>query len=366
MSTKPCPTCGELLPVNALFCGNCGTRLQPGAAAAQPQAGPSPVFGPPPASFGPPAGQPPAPFPSAPSQPGQGPAPQGFAPPPQPGGPPPQGFGPPPQALNAPAQPGAPGFPSQPGGPAQPGFGPPPQGFAGPPPQPGRPPQGFAGPPPQPGMPPPGFAGPPAKKRRGGLIAVIVILLLVLVVGGVAGTILLTRGTPKHPTTGGSGGGTTSATATPSAPAGFQPFKNALYRVLYPKDWLAQQMPIQQGDEEQFLAPSGAITRSLTVDVFDKTRPAKDEDDTLCLGFSGNPTAQVTPTTATLGGQQWTREDCAARNLPGTPTLKAVVESVIYKDKLYTISYVSSPDKTFASDRSAYYTPMEQSFTFLT
>ncbi|HEX6778892.1 MAG TPA: hypothetical protein VF099_11865, partial [Ktedonobacterales bacterium] len=81
---------------------------------------------------------------------------------------------------------------------------------------------------------------------------------------------------------------------------------------------------------------------------------------------SGNPTAKVTPTTVTLAGQQWTREDCAARNVPGAPTLKATVESVIYKGKLYTISYTSSPDATFAADRSKYYTPMEQSFAFRT
>jgi hypothetical protein len=233
---------------------------------------------------------------------------------------------------------------------------PPPQGFAGPPLQPGA--QGGA-------MPP--APRPTAKKRRTGLMVALVVVVLVVLVVGVGGFLLLTRGTPKNSTNTGSGGnGSRSATATSSVPAGFQQFKNSAFSILYPNGWKAQEMPVQQASEEQFLGPAGAVTRSLKVDVFDKTRPPKEEDDALCLGFSGNPTAQATPTTVTLGGQQWTREDCAARNIPGTPTLKATVESVLYKNKLYTISYVSSPEETFARDRGAYYTPMEQSFTFLT
>lgn len=346
MSTKPCPTCGELLPANAMFCGNCGTRLQPAAPAAQANAGPV-QGGPAPFPGPPPAGQPLAPFPPAPSQPGVGAAPQG---------------------ANAP--PGGPGFPSQPGG------------LGMPPPQVAAPPPGF-GPPPQPGMPPPGFAGPPQpggpggpapvaralppRKRRAGLIVAIVLVLLVVVIGGAVGSFLLIKGkTPNSATTPGADGGANAPTATTSASSGFQAFQNSAFRILYPTGWLSQQMPVQQGTEQKFLAPSGAVTRSLTVDVFDKTRPPKDEDDALCLGYSGNPTAKVTPTTVTLAGQQWTREDCAARNVPGAPTLKATVESVIYKGKLYTISYTSSPDATFAADRSKYYTPMEQSFAFRT
>lgn len=353
MSTKPCPTCGELLPANAMFCGNCGTRLQPPAPAAQANAGPV-QGGPAPFPGPPPAGQPLAPFPPAPSQPGAGAAPPGLGTPPGVNAPP-QPFGPAPQGVNAP--PGGPGFPSQPGGPGMP------------PPQVAAPPPGF-GPPPQPGG--PGGPAPvaralPPRKRRTGLIVAILLVLLVVVIGGAVGSFLLIKGkTPNSASTPGAGGGANAPTATASAPSGFQAFQNSAFRMLYPTGWRSQQTPIQQGTEQQFLAPAGAVTRSFTVDVFDKTRPPKDEDDALCLGYSGNPTAKVTPTTIALAGQQWTREDCAARNVPGAPTLKATVESVIYKGKLYTISYTSSPDATFAADRSKYYTPMEQSFAFRT
>jgi hypothetical protein len=63
----------------------------------------------------------------------------------------------------------------------------------------------------------------------------------------------------------------------------------------------------------------------------------------------------------TVDGQQWTREECDSPALG----LHAIVETVVYKGKLYLLSYTSSAD-TFSRNRSQFFTPMEQSFTFLT
>jgi hypothetical protein len=63
-----------------------------------------------------------------------------------------------------------------------------------------------------------------------------------------------------------------------------------------------------------------------------------------------------------LAGHTWTRGNCDA----GTQsTTELVVEMVVYKGQVYTIDY-QSPSATFQADQNTYYTPMEQSFTFLT
>lgn len=201
---------------------------------------------------------------------------------------------------------------------------------------------------------------PTPKKRRTGLIVAIVVIALVVVIGGVGGGILLTRkgNTSNAASTPGATSTTASAaTATAGAPAGFQQFKNSEFSILYPKDW----QPMTAQDKEVFKRPNGDA--GFVVQVSSQTTQPKAADDMYCL--TANPTQRPTATTISLGGQQWTREDCGSVTL-ANQSHHAAVESVMYKNKLYTISYTSSPADTFASDRSKYFTPMEQSFTFLT
>jgi uncharacterized protein (DUF2345 family) len=75
----------------------------------------------------------------------------------------------------------------------------------------------------------------------------------------------------------------------------------------------------------------------------------------------GVASSSVQTQPVSLAGQTWTRGDCDA----GTQsTTDLVVEMVVYKGQVYTMDY-ESPAATFQADKNAYYTPMEQSFTFL-
>jgi len=44
--------------------------------------------------------------------------------------------------------------------------------------------------------------------------------------------------------------------------------------------------------------------------------------------------------------------------------LHALIEAIVYQNRLYNISYVS-PAATFANDQAHFYMTMEQSFSFL-
>ncbi len=350
MASIPCPNCRQPLPANARFCANCGAQLQMAAPGGPPQAGPA--FGPP-ASVSAPAVQAPGNFPPLPP-PQPAPGPQGFGPPQQsmpqqsfgpPPGAPPQGFGPPLQGPGAPPQ--GSGQPSQPGMPPAPqGFGPLPQGF-GPPFQPG-------------GAMPPAPMPAPKKRRTGLIVGGALLALVVLVAAVVGGIILFKKGGSNTGAKGGTGTPTVVASPSPSGPAGFQTFSNSTFSINYPQNWQKQETPGAQQDDVQFLSiPS----KTFTVDVLNQTRQPKAEDDTRCKGFVGK-TASVS--SITLGKQRWTREDCGSGSkVPGI-TMHAIVESVIYKNKLYVITYTSTPADTFSADQTKYYLPMEQSFTFLT
>lgn len=75
----------------------------------------------------------------------------------------------------------------------------------------------------------------------------------------------------------------------------------------------------------------------------------------------GVASSSVQTQNVTLAGQTWTRGDCDA----GTQsTTDLVVEMVVYKGAVYTMDY-ESPTANFQADADAYYTPMEQSFKFL-
>jgi hypothetical protein len=75
----------------------------------------------------------------------------------------------------------------------------------------------------------------------------------------------------------------------------------------------------------------------------------------------GAPSSSVQTHTVTLAGQTWTRGNCGASAQSGS---ELVVEMLVYRGQVYTLEYVS-PTATFPADQSAYYTPMEASFQFL-
>jgi hypothetical protein len=199
---------------------------------------------------------------------------------------------------------------------------------------------------------------PPQKKGKGLLIAIIsIIVVVVIVIGAVA---VLALGGNKSNTTANNSNTpaatpTTAATPTPSVPAGFQQFSNSQFSVAYPSDWTAK--ATSSGSGEQFTGPAAQV---FEVDINQGAATGQENtfNATFCQAI--NPKGKGTPTTITIGGQTWHQLDCQDDG-----SLHAVVESVAYKDALYSIAYLSlSP--TFTSDKAQFYTTMEQSFAFLT
>jgi serine/threonine protein kinase len=264
--------------------------------------------------------------------------------------------------------------PSQPGWSAPtPGFGTPPQPGPGmPAAMPGYSPPAYPG---APGYTPPGYPGGPGapapRKNQTGLIAIIsVVVVVVLLVGSLVVVGYTGKGpfaslggqqtpaaspTPTHTPT-------PTATPTPSAPPGFQAFTNApqnTFSIDYPNSW--QQIKSNEGSGAEFVGPLGQVVYATDIGAL-AGDPAT-LDNSFCEGsngsggFGGTPTS---PVQVTIGGQQWTQEEC-----DGSSGDHAAVETIYYNGHTYLIAYASSKT-AFSANRSQYFTPMEQTFKFLT
>jgi hypothetical protein len=154
----------------------------------------------------------------------------------------------------------------------------------------------------------------------------------------------------------GSGSGSTSngntAILTPSVPSGFQQFSNSDFRLDYPANWKVTGAPEFAGE---FTGPTG--------------------QDFFVLDYSNANTTEI-PTQLTnmcsyfgaligsarmviIGGQRWQQETCGNNG-----TANSTVEAVIYKGRLFAIAYSSLPS-FFSSDKTQFYSVMEQSFAFV-
>ncbi len=198
---------------------------------------------------------------------------------------------------------------------------------------------------------------PPPKKSKKGLIIGIAVVLLVVIIGcAVVGVLVTRQGSSTSSTTSGNAATATTAptaTATASVPAGFQKFSNDSFSIYYPADWEAK--PESDGGE-QFSSSQGQVFQ-VNITAGAGANSAKTFDDAYCRVI-GKQTADLT--TVTIGGQQWTREECEDE----AGTFHSVVEAVNYKGQLFSIAYLSLKP-TFDLDKAQYYSPMEQSFTFL-
>jgi hypothetical protein len=150
----------------------------------------------------------------------------------------------------------------------------------------------------------------------------------------------------------GSASKSTTATVTPGVPSGFEPFTTSDFRLNYPSAW-------QVTGAREF---AGAFTGPAGQDFF-------------VLRYSNGHTTQI-PTqlanmcdyfgaqidwarTITIGGQPWQQETCGERG-----TANSTVEGVLYRGLLFFIAY-SSPRSDFISDKTQFYSVMEQSFAFV-
>jgi hypothetical protein len=206
----------------------------------------------------------------------------------------------------------------------------------------------------------PGFPGspmtPPPRKGRGGIIAIIAIILIVLIGGGVTATVIL-RNSPSTSSNTPSGTNTPVATATPNIPTGYTPFSNSKFRISYPATWTHQTS--SSSPTEEFISGQGQIFQVTTLD----RAPSGSDvsfNSVFCKEVGNSSGGTHTPTSITIGGQQWQQLECGV----GANNVQAVSESVIYKGTLYAISY-ASPSETFEADRTQFYSVMEQTFAFL-
>ncbi len=189
---------------------------------------------------------------------------------------------------------------------------------------------------------------PPSRKKRTILIALLGALALVLIIGG-AGVVLVNALHARSAAT-----VRPTPTPTPVVPPGFRLFisPDKTFRIIYPATW--QKAPSTAGNGAEFDGPASQV---FSVSNEEKNKgDAATSDDTYCLILSPVPQPHKL---ITLGGQQWTQEECE-NTLIG---LHSVIEGVTYKGNLYLITY-STPISSFSSDRTRYFAPMEQSFTF--
>ncbi len=195
---------------------------------------------------------------------------------------------------------------------------------------------------------------PPPRKSKTGLIVVVSIILLVVIAGGVITAIALTSkkttsNTPGNP------GNSPTATPTQGIPAGFTQFTGADFSIAYPSSW-TKSGDSQGSGGQDFTGPTGQ-TFQISVDPHGSEGEIPVLLSTFC-SILGN--SKVTPTTVTIGGQQWQQADCGESS-----SLHTVIEAVFYKGKLFQISY-GSLAQTFDNDKTQYFAVMEQSFAFLT
>lgn len=156
---------------------------------------------------------------------------------------------------------------------------------------------------------------------------------------------------------------TTTPTATPTnTPAtSFTVYTSPdhKYQISYPTGWQPQ---VADGNPGK-VSITGPDNQ--TFEVSDNAAIPGSSPATYVNGYCnaiGTTPVTVQTTTVTIAGQTWTQGDCDA----GTNSSNSlIVEVVTYKGAVYQIDYGSST-ANFQADADAFYTPMEQSFKFLT
>ncbi len=210
--------------------------------------------------------------------------------------------------------------------------------------------------------PPGGPVTPPPRKGKVGLIVLIVVIVIVLIGAGVTAAVIVGNSnsnasptpTPNTGSNNPSTSPTSAVTPTTSVPAGFKQFSNSQFSISYPETWTAS---ASSDNSEQFTGPTGQVFQ---VNISPHATSGQESlfNSTFCSILGGSSSETQTPTAITISGQQWQQLDCGEHN-----GLHAVVESVAYKDNLYSLAYVSSTI-TFANDKAQFYSVMEQSFAF--
>lgn len=218
-------------------------------------------------------------------------------------------------------------------------------------------PSGAYGAPPQPGY--TGMAAPSAPARRNPLIPIVLVVVLLLVAGGAYLFV-------KHNKSGG------------SLPSGYTLYtdQNGLYTIGYPGGWAKQ----SSGSEG---ISAVLFTNAARSDIFEiaelPSAGVTTSDLSMVLGqfftgFAGSlPGGGGTvgntssPQNVTIAGQTWTQESGDVNYTDsggGNATAHTEVSAISHKGHIFILADVTQDGSKFASEKSAYFTPMIDSFTF--
>lgn len=154
---------------------------------------------------------------------------------------------------------------------------------------------------------------------------------------------------PSHPTP------TPAARAVVALPAGFTTYKGTTFHVAYPSGWKQANPP--NGTGVQYTGPTNQVFTAASLGNIQQTPQAFDTAFCGQAGFGGTPTGATK--IVKIDGASWMQQECT--NAKDGKT--AVVESTVHNKNLYYMAY-SSPTAGFQANKTHYFTPMEQSFTF--
>lgn len=138
-------------------------------------------------------------------------------------------------------------------------------------------------------------------------------------------------------------------------PAGFTTYKSTTFHVAYPSGWKQANPP--NGTGVQYTGPTNQVFIAASLGDIKESPEAFDMAYCGQAGFGGTPTGAAK--IVKIDGASWMQQECT--NAKDGKT--AVVESSVHNKNLYYIAY-SSPTASFQTNKTHYFTPMEQSFTF--
>ncbi len=131
------------------------------------------------------------------------------------------------------------------------------------------------------------------------------------------------------------------------------------FSIAYPPGWQVKEAAGGTGAE--FDGPAHQVV--IVTDIGSQTDDPALIDSSFCQGTDGSSGMGGAPgaaKTVSVGGQNWTQEECNNSD----KSAHAAVETVTYQGGSYLLTY-ASPSSAFASNRSTFFSPMEGSFQFL-